>query len=319
MSNGYVVLITKDKPSTLVKTLDHLENSVIPIVIIDDSTSDETYKIICNNMKGRNITYHGRNEQDALLMKFKDFELKNFIRPLGSKDWNLGFVRNYAIIVSKSLGCTKVLFMDDDIIVRHPEHIEQSLLRVNSFNFMGAKITGMADDSVIGHLMRACGGEFFEFLSGGFLAFDINVVSEYFLNYYNEDQIWLFLHTPKAKFETHCEVEQQQYDPFESATTRALNQEFGEIIEEGVEEASMRSDHDLLLREKFWKEICEARLNYINQLPKLIAGTRLEHIGLNVYRQLREYHSHLSSNLFVDVFLRYFNRRQRWRAALESI
>jgi len=321
MSEGCVVLITKDRPATLAKTLHNLENSNFNVVIIDDSTTTETYNLICDNYKSRNITYHGRNEQDALLMRFKNSELDAFVRPLGSKGWNLGFVRNYALVVSKSLVSryTKILFMDDDIIVREPDRINQLFFQVNSSHFVGAKINGMADDSVVGHLMRACGGAFYEFLAGGFLAFNINTVSEYFLNYYNEDQIWLFLHSPETRFETYCEVEQQQYNPFESAVTKALHQEFGEILEEGAEEAFRCGNHGLLLKEVFWKEICDARIKFLDQLPALLPGNKIAHIGQNVYQALTDYHSRISHDSFVNTFHRYFLRRERWRAVLEAI
>jgi glycosyltransferase involved in cell wall biosynthesis len=321
MTSGHIVLITKDRPATLVKTLAQLEKTDINTVIIDDSTSTETGSIILDKYKNQNIVYHGKNEQNALLKKFKGLGFENFIRPLASKERNLGFLRNYALIVSKSIANngSKILFMDDDIIIREPEQIYQIFCQVGAFDFVGAKITGMVDDSIVGHLMRACGGALYEFLAGGFLAFDINAVSEYFLDCYNEDQIWLFLHSPETRFKTFGEVEQQEYDTFENAISKALNQEFGEIIQEGSEEAFRRSNHGLLLKEDFWKEICEARVDYLDQLPKIAISTNLENVGLSVYRDLKEYHSKISHGAFVNVFQGYFESRDRWRTAFGSI
>lgn len=319
MSNEVIVLITKDRPFTLEKTLDQLGNMGTNTIIIDDSTTDVTYEFVSNRYKRRNITYHGRGEQNALLLKYKNLKLKNFIKPLGTKDWNLGFVRNYALVVAKSLGYEKVLFMDDDIIVRQPECVDQIFVKASSYDFVGARITGMADDSAVGHVMRACDGEFFEFLSGGFLAFNINKVSEYFLNYYNEDQIWLFLHPPGTRFESYCEVVQQQYNPFENALMKALKQEYGEILEEGAEEAFGCGDHYLLLKNDFWKEICDTRLDYLNRLPGLLAHKEINYIGLSIYQALTDYHSRISHASFVNVFQQYFENRELWNTTLGSI
>lgn len=319
MSNEVIVLITKDRPSTLEKTLEQLGNGDTNTIIMDDSITDVTYKLVSDRYKRRNITYHGKSEQNALLLKYKNLKLKSFIKPLGMKDWNLGFVRNYALIVAKSFGYEKVLFMDDDIIVRHLECVEQIFVKASSYDFVGARITGMADDSVVGHVMRVCDGEFFEFLSGGFLAFNINKVSEYFLNYYNEDQIWLFLHSMGTRFESCCEVVQQQYDPFENAVMKALKQEYGEILEEGAEEAFRCGNHHLLLKNDFWKEICDTRLDYLNRLPELLVHKEINYIGLSIYRALIDYHSKISQESFISVFRQYFENRGLWNTILVSI
>ncbi|MDH3975081.1 MAG: hypothetical protein OEV42_12445 [Deltaproteobacteria bacterium] len=321
MANGCIVLITKDRPDTLAKSLVKLEKTDINTVIVDDSTLPETYNFIRDKYKGSNIVYHGKNEQDALLKSFKDLEFKKFIKPLGTKGWNLGFVRNYALIVAKSIihGGSKILFMDDDIIIGEPDQVYQVFNQIGKFDFVGAKITGMIDDSVVGHLNRACGGECYEFLAGGFLAFDINTVTEYFLNHYNEDQIWLFLHSPETRFKSFHSVEQQEYSTFENAITKAYSQEFGEILQEGSEEAFRQKSHSLLLKENFWKEICDARVNFLNQLPKLTNRTNLEHVGLNIYKNLRDYHSKTSHVLFVNVFQRYFESRTQWRTVFDLI
>lgn len=319
MSDAAIVLITKNRPAILLKTLDYLKTVDIKLVIIDDSTTTETYKAFRDKCKERNVIYHGRSEQRSLLMKYKNLKLDKFVRPLGLKEWNLGYVRNYALVASKSFGFAKILFMDDDIVIRDSEQIYHSFDELCSCEFVGAKVNGTADDSIVGHLMRSCDGEFYEFLAGGFLAFDISTISEYFFNYYNEDQIWLFLHPPETRFETYCEVEQQQFDPFKNAVTKALRQEFGELLEEGTEEAFRCGDHDLLLKEGFWKDICDARISYIDQLPKLCVGTNVNHIGLNVHRALTQYYSRISHELFVRVFQQYFKGRELWRTVLESI
>jgi hypothetical protein len=113
MRDNYILLTTKDRPAVLKRTLENLKNINIQLMIIDDSTSSETYKMIVNEYKDSNIIYHGRIKQSEYLKKFKNLEHDGFIRPLGTESWNLGYVRNYALIISKLLGYTKVLFIDE--------------------------------------------------------------------------------------------------------------------------------------------------------------------------------------------------------------
>lgn len=313
MSNECIILVTKDRPATVSKTIQQLNDTEMNVIILDDSTSCKTKDMILTQFKRNNLIYHGKNEQNTLLKKLAKLNLNTFLQPLGFRGWNLGFVRNYALILSKVFRYDKVLFMDDDIIIQDTAITKTMMMKLNYRDFVGAKFIGMADDSVVGHLMRTCGGEVYEFLSGGFLAFNVNAVSEYFLNYYNEDQIWLFLHQPTTRFETFGEVEQQQYNPFRNASIKALSQEFGEILDEGAEEAFNRGDSNLLITQDFWEEICNIRINYLNQLPELCIGKEIEYTALSVYKSLMNYYSKISYNTFVEVFVKYFKYREKWR------
>jgi hypothetical protein len=90
-------------------------------------------------------------------------------------------------------------------------------------------------------------------------------------------------------------------------------------LQEGVEDAFKCCNHDLLLEEEFWKEICDVRINYIDQLLILSNETNINHIAINLHHALMEYHSRISQHLFVDIFSQYFKQREKWRTILSSI
>lgn len=318
-NNECIVLITKDRPTILSKTIQQLLDTDIKLILLDDSVTQDTKKLFTNYYKMNNVFYHGRDEQNQIFQKLRNLRINSFVKPLGLAGWNLGFIRNYALMLSKGLGYNKVLFMDDDIVVKDINIIKIMLKKLDSADFVGAKITGMPDDSIVGHLMRACGGEYYEFLCGGFLAIDLNSVSEYFLNYYNEDQIWLFLHKPTVRFETYGEVEQQGQLTFRNAKVKALKQEFGEILEEGVEEAFTRRDFTLLVKEDFWKEICDIRIDYLNSLQELPVGKKIESVATNVHKSLMDYHANVSYDTFTNVFDKYLNDLDLWRTTLNIL
>jgi len=319
LKNECIILITKNRPETVKITIGQIAEIGLKVILIDDSTTSGTKDMVLTQFKKNNLIYHGKAEQNIFLKKLKKIDLNDFLRPLGTRSWNLGFVRNYALILSKVLGCDRILFMDDDIIIQNVSVIKKMMDKLDYVDFVGAKVTGMADDSVVGHLMRSCGGEYYEFLAGGFLAFNMSVISEYFLNHYNEDQIWLFLHPPATKFETYEKVEQQSFDPFFNASEKALSQEFGEILDDGAEEAFNRGNSNLLITQDFWEGICNIRINYLKQLKDLSTGKKTEPIALNVYKVLIDYHSRISYNAFVQVFVEYFGRREKWREIFHSM
>ena len=183
----------------------------------------------------------------------------------------MGYTRNYAIILAKVLGFERVLFMDDDIIIEDNSPVYEMFDLLNNADFVSAEIKGMPDLSVVDFIMQKVGLEPYRFMSGGFLAFNLNSVAEYFLNYYNEDWIWLFMHRPEAKLVKYGEVYQLPYDPFENAIEKALHQEFGEILVEGVKryiEIENKSN-TLLLNKDFWDEIVKMRANLIKDIMHL--------------------------------------------------
>lgn len=308
--NECIIIFTKDRPVILSKTLLNID---MPVIVLDDSTNSDSEKVVKNIPKNsKNIHYHGKNEQQMIVQRFASTnELNSFVKPLGSESWTLGYARNYAIILAKILGFERILFMDDDIIVKDFDVIFKIFDLLNNADFVGAEIKGMPDLSVVDVIMQQLGMEPYRFMSGGFLAFNLESVSEYFLNYYNEDWVWLFMHKPKAKLVKYGEVYQLPYDPFENAVEKALQQEFGEILVEGLIEIDSRNDFSSLKNNIFWQKIlknCESKLKEIKELCK----SRDFEIRVNVCSTLLEYYKNLNSNSFVEVFNQYFNEKTHW-------
>ena len=306
-----IIMFTKNRSEILSKTIPQLTNADLSVIVLDDSTNAKTKRIVNDVAKnGNNIYYQGRNEQKELLQKFTKLgsDLDYFIKPLGSNGWTLGYARNYAIILAKTLGFDRVLFMDDDIVIKDVNIIKGMMKLLDNADFVGAKISGMPDDSVVGHIMRELGMKPYEFLSGGFLTFNLDSVSEYFLNYYNEDWIWLFLHKPKVKLTKYGEVHQLSFNPFENAVERGLQQEFGEILVEGVKEAVESRNSEVLIDKHFWNRIIEKRTNIIKDLTNLSKNSCDTAVG----RFLLSYLSKIDVKKFVNIFITYFIRKKLW-------
>jgi hypothetical protein len=90
------------------------------------------------------------------------------------------------------------------------------------------------DNSVVCHARRAVGEKQGVFVSGSVLAVDCRTSFDFFPDLYNED--WLFFHRDAAEGRLAAPgslAEQLPYDPF-ADPRRAANQEFGDVIAEGL-------------------------------------------------------------------------------------
>src|ERR1035437_2593801 len=139
-----IIIFTKDRPAVLSKTLRSIKNLGFQVIVLDDSyflknritNKKQVDKLFASG------TYHGRNEQKTF---FKNSTigkklLKQFVNQLGSKKWNLGYARNYALMLTKSLKLKKILFMDDDIIVEDKNIIPKTFKLLDKYDFVGAKV-----------------------------------------------------------------------------------------------------------------------------------------------------------------------------------
>ena len=199
-----IFVFTKDRPIILEETLNQLKKITDGVFIIDDSFHESNQKDNRELLKHiPNGIYYGKNEFDesALSYDLVSYEFNSVYRQLGNKDWNLGYARNYALFLSQIHNASKVLFIDDDIVIPKEEIINNSFELLEQFNFVGASIGGMIDDSLLGYISNDLGliDNDERTLSGGFLAFNRKAIRFPFLNIYNEDWIWLFLHSDDEK------------------------------------------------------------------------------------------------------------------------
>ena len=321
MTTHRIIIFTKDRPDILNKTLQSIKNKNISVIVLDDSYLIENRVNNKNKIKKySNVIYHGKDEQQKLLKKtsIEKELLEKFTHKLGSKGWNLGYARNYAIVLARSLQLKKVLFMDDDIIVESKTLIPKIFNLLDKYDFLGAKVTGMIDDSVVGYIVRELKYPSEEYFSGGFIAFNPYNVTEYFINRYNEDWIWMYLHHFKYSFHLYGSVRQLPFDNFKNAINKAKKQEVGEILVDGIKECFTRRNIIQLRKTQFWKRVLLEKQLYYKELKTL----SLQSNNLNLYAILSSaatYSSKLKPQMFSLIMNEYFNERQKWIKILKSL
>ncbi|MBK8549850.1 MAG: hypothetical protein IPL53_01860 [Ignavibacteria bacterium] len=90
--------------------------------------------------------------------------------------------------------------MDDDIKVSSISLIDDLFELKKKYELVGSHITGMNDDSILGHIATDLNLSNEKMLSGGFVVLSPKTVSNYFLNIYNEDWIWFYFQLKSKRY-----------------------------------------------------------------------------------------------------------------------
>lgn len=171
-----VFIFTRDRPEILSKTLDSIRSLRYLRYVVDDSTKPKNQQRVlelCNC--DPNFIFVGRTEFNQFIKQHHiDFPSFDFLlREFGHSEWNLVYARNFALLYAKSLGFEKVLFMDDDILVPNLGLIEELFLSIDNYQFVGANVVGLVDDSILGHIATDLSIVNDRMLSGGFMAYKL--------------------------------------------------------------------------------------------------------------------------------------------------
>lgn len=308
-----IFVFTRDNVNRLKTTLHQLIDVPIDVILLDDSTTNETEIFFKTNFIDGNIRYHGREEQLKILEHIKFPGIERFISYLGAPEWNLGNCRNYALILGRVLGFKKALMIDDDILVDNKNTLLKTFDLLTNFDVVGAKTNGMPDDSVIGHLFRQIGIEQYDFISGQYFGFNVDSISYPFPNIYNEDWILFLLESKRLSLARVSAATQLIYDPLQDIESKCLFQEPGEVIIEGVIKAMLEENSDLLVEFEFWSKVLEYRLNTLKKIEfELCSSSNYESLK-ETFSELKNYHSKVSPEFFKSFFDKYFNSVDYWK------
>lgn len=277
-----IFIFTKERPLYLVKSIEKIDKIKYKIHIIDDSYTFEAIKqnkLVANSIS--NLIYLGKSEYK------KFYNVRNSI-DFGSQSWNLGNCRNFALDYAKINNYNKVLFCDDDITVEKPQDYDYGF-KILKDNFVSYNLSGMKDDSIIGHIATSLNVvDDDKFLSGGFLYFEPQKIKHRFLNIYNEDWILQMIESDKKIVLSEKKVFHAKFDPFQNYKQKILFQEYGEIFVSGLFKKELNIDPS---NEHFWNTVIEERKNYINFIDDLAIR--------NKQHKLSEIIKYLKANYYI--------------------
>lgn len=240
------------------------------------------------------------------------------MRELGSEEWNLGYARNFALLYSKSINADAVLFMDDDIEIKNLKLLDDLFNSLNKYKICGANISGLIDDSILGHIATDLKIYNPRMLSGGCMAFKPKGIENYFLNNYNEDWIWLCLESENQEYKQTGDVFQNKADPFTNFQKRVLFQEFGEIIIDGIFDILKTHDFEILSKKSFWQKILVEREEYLNLLI-INAQNQDKPRYYEIVNYVRQSLGIFNSTSFASLFKKYFYNRNLFHKLFKFI
>ena len=316
-----IFIFTKDRPETLIKTLESIQPTPFKKFVIDDSVNAFNQAIVLNLCKKySDCTYLGKSEFQKFIsdynIPFPEFAF--LLRELGCTEWNLGYARNFALMYSQAEHFEKVLFTDDDIQVPNLNLIAELFKSLNVFKFAGANIEGLVDDSVLGHIATDVEVINERMLSGGFMAFNPNRIDHFFLNNYNEDWIWLFLQLKNDQHLQTGEVFQELTDPLSNYKDKIIFQEFGEIVLDGILDLNKEGSYDSLIQLSFWQRIIQEREEYLELLASKAHSTGNTK-SLEIVGWVKNNPEKFIAELFQKLFENYFMHRNKFLKLYTSL
>jgi hypothetical protein len=189
---------------------------------------------------------------------------------------DLSAKRNLSLVLSRLLGWSRVLFLDDDITGLNPADVLDAGGLLDTHNAVGLHVGGFPDHSVVCHAYRDAGGSQQSFIGGGALAVHVQRGTSFFPEIYNDD--WFFLLDGDKGIQPVAvtgEVIQYPYDPFRTPE-RARAEEFGDVLAEGI---YWLLDQHLSIAEAdraHWARFLVKRRQFIDRVLKMVVKGNLE-------------------------------------------
>jgi hypothetical protein len=189
---------------------------------------------------------------------------------------DLSAKRNLGLVLSRLLGWSRVLFLDDDITGLNPADVLDAGGLLHTHNAVGLQVGGFPDHSVVCHAYREAGGSQQSFIGGGALAVDVRRGTSFFPEIYNDD--WFFLLDGDKGLQPVAvtgQVIQKRYDPFRTPE-RARAEEFGDVLAEGIywllDQHLSITDAD----QAHWARFLVKRRQFIDRVLAMVASNNLE-------------------------------------------
>ena len=189
---------------------------------------------------------------------------------------DLSIKRNLGLMLSRMLGWSRILFLDDDITAPNPDELRTASGLLGHHHAVGLHIGGFPDHSVVCHAYKLVGGSQESFIGGGALAVETERCDSFFPDIYNDD--WFFMLDPEGRLRSVArdgEVHQDYFDPFRHVD-RARAEELGDVLAEGIYwlldqgESVSEADHG------HWAEFLAKRKRFIERVLDMAERHDLE-------------------------------------------
>ncbi len=179
---------------------------------------------------------------------------------------DLSLKRNLGLLLARSHGWNKIVFIDDDIRLSSPHHVARLAVQLERYQVAGMSVRRFPDNSVVCHARRLSGLSQDVFVTGAVLGVHCNSLPlSFFPDIYNEDWFFFAKEAARRMLPRVGDAVQSEYDPF-ARSDRARWEEFGDLLAEGLfsyfDECDETAPFDELLgmaTRTYWSQFIEAR------------------------------------------------------------
>ena len=248
---------------------------------------------------------------------------------------DLSVKRNIGLLLGRLRGWSKILFVDDDINLLRPRHVERlaSVLDRHAVAAMASR--EFPDNSVVCHARRLAGLDQDVFVSGAVLGVNLRHPElSFFPDMYNEDWFFFARQAADRYLPKIGEVRQLAYLPF-ADRSRAAREEFGDLLAEGLyalfDSTPGWDFHEQLAiaaKPSYWRDFKDIRLTMTRQTLDALAraqfkaGVVLNPTMLQAEKSLQraeEQASKISAELCVDFLDMWQQDERSWYKRLHDL
>lgn len=232
------------------------------------------YKVVADDMKKDGVKGYVVEVPDRYCVPLTaDFVTQVHPKTI-DRTSNLSAKRNLGLLYGRLTG-RKIFFIDDDIRGVQPEQLQRAAAQLDHHAVVGFMASDYPDNSAVCHANRLVKNVQDIFISGSALGVDPAKVGSFFPNIYNED--WLFCYDTVRKCDAVLSgsVQQLPYNPFDPR--RAVLEEFGDVLAEGLQYLLTIGMSYEVADEPFWRYYLLRRRTFIANIAKGLAA--LPHSG----------------------------------------
>jgi len=208
---------------------------------------------------------------DAASLRLPNWETSRLLAgTVFASQADLSAKRNLGVMLSRMLGWSRVLFLDDDITELNPDDVRRASGLLDTHNAIGLQVGGFPDHSVVCHAYLQAGGSQQSFVGGGALVVHLERSDSFFPDIYNDD--WFFLLDGDKGIQSvgiTGKVRQYPYDPFRTPD-RARTEELGDVLAEGIywllDQGRSLTDAD----RAHWTRFLHKRRQFIRRVLRMV-------------------------------------------------
>ena len=207
---------------------------------------------------------------DAAHLRLPDWATsRRLTKGVFARQSDISAKRNAGLVLSRMLGWSRIMFLDDDITELNPDDVRRASGLLDTHDAVGLHVGGFPDHSVVCHAYRQAGGNQQSFIGGGALTISLERANSFFPDIYNDD--WFFLLGDKGirSVGVTGKVRQYPYDPFRNPE-RARAEELGDVLAEGIyfllDQYKSIVDADIA----HWSRFLQKRKSFIQRVLRMV-------------------------------------------------